>query len=209
MAKKQQPSAMTAFDARKIIENGELTSELEMERAVWVERSLQLLCKDQPELEPLRKEMFNLIVKYESIHWSDIDSITRTQLTESDRAEKQAEKEFKFFNKRKELILAKLKKYDLNQNDLAEILAHSKSYISELLNSVRSFSMNDLIIIHRLFDIELKDLIYTEISVETKKRINAALKKVASKTTKTKSQSQVSSPVNALCFKNTTKPSHL
>jgi len=184
MAKTEQTSSMTAFDARKMIEKGALTSELEMERAVWIERSLHLLTNDYPELESLRKEIFNLIVQYESIHWSNFDSIPKEQFKESNRAEKQVKREFAFFRKRKELILAKLKKYGLNQNDLAEILAHSKSYTSELLNSTRAFSMNDLIIIHRLFDIKLDDLICTEISPETKKRIDAALKKVASNPSK-------------------------
>jgi transcriptional regulator with XRE-family HTH domain len=96
------------------------------------------------------------------------------------------------------LIIAKLKKHDLNQNDLAEILAHSKSYTSELINSIRSFSMNDLIIIHRLFNIELEDLIFTDISAETKKRINATLEKVASNTAKTRSIEKVTALVGAL-----------
>jgi transcriptional regulator with XRE-family HTH domain len=198
MAKKQQSAVISAFDVREIIKKGELTSELDMERAVWAERSLRLLSKDQPSLELLRKQVREMIIRYESLHWSNFDSIPKDQFTESDRAEKQVKKEFKFFKRRKELIIAKLKKHDLNQNDLAEILAHSKSYTSELINSIRSFSMNDLIIIHRLFNIELEDLIFTDISAETKKRINATLEKVASNTAKTGSIEKVTALVGAL-----------
>ncbi|NIJ51713.1 helix-turn-helix transcriptional regulator [Dyadobacter arcticus] len=181
MAKKQRSAVMSAFDVREIIKKGELTSELEMERAVWAQRSLRLLGKDQPGLEPLRKQIRDLIIRYESLHWSDFDSIPKKQFTESDRAEKQAKKEFKFFKKRKELILKKLRQNGLNQNNLAAILAHSKSYTSELLSGTRSFSMNDLVIIHKLFEITLENLIYAEIPAEVEKKFSDAVEKAVTK----------------------------
>ncbi|MEO6282522.1 MAG: helix-turn-helix transcriptional regulator [Dyadobacter sp.] len=206
MANKQQPAVMTAYDVREIIRKGALKSELEMERAVWAERSLRLISKDQPELDSLRKEVRNLIIQYESVHWSDVELVTDQQVRESESAEKRVKKEFKFFQKRKELILKKLKKYKLNQNDLGEILAHGKSYISELLNGTRSFSMNDLVIIHRLFDISLEDLICIEISADVEKRIKATLEKAAANSSKSKNPSQVSSLVKALYSKNAFPP---
>ncbi|MCE7065526.1 transcriptional regulator [Dyadobacter sp. CY326] len=192
----QRSDEMISWDARDIIRKGKIDSELERERAVWVERSLNLLSREQPELEVLRKQIFDLILQYESRYWSDFDSIPKQQFKESDRAEKQAKKEFKFFKRRKELIVAKLKMYGLNQNDLAEILAHSKSYTSELLNTIRAFSIGDLIIIHRLFDIELDDLIHAEVPAETMARINQILQKVASDPAKTKKFGKA--PDNAL-----------
>lgn len=179
MDKKQQSDVMEGWDARNIIRKGELTSELEFERAVWTERSLRLLTKEQPQLEILRKELFNMIVRYESLHWSDFDLIPKSQFKESDKAEKRVKKELNFFRRRKELIIAKLKKHGLNQNDLAELLTHSKSYISELLSGTRSFSMNDLVIIHKLFDIKLEELINIEIPREVESRFNDVIKKAA------------------------------
>ncbi|MCF0053827.1 helix-turn-helix domain-containing protein [Dyadobacter sp. LJ53] len=198
MATKQQTDTLMEWDAREIARKGVLTSELELERAVWAERSLNLLSEEQPNLEVLRKEIFNMIVQYESLHWSDSDTITKNQIAESDRAERQVKKEFSFFRKRKESILSKLKKYGLNQNDLAVILAHRKSYVSELLNGIRAFSMNDIIIMHKLFDIQLEDLVFTEIPVETEKRIKEALEKTVSNSSKTKKPAQVTSLVKAL-----------
>ncbi|KAA0989699.1 helix-turn-helix domain-containing protein [Dyadobacter aurulentus] len=179
MAKKQQSAVTSAFDAREIVRRGELTSELDMQRAVWAERSLRLLSKEQPDLEPLRKQVRDLIISYESLHWSDFDSIPKSQFKESDKAERQVKKEFVFFKRRKELIIAKLKNYGLNQNDLAVLLAHSKSYISELLSGTRSFAMNDLIIIHKLFDIKLDELINIEIPAEVEIRFKDVIQKAA------------------------------
>ncbi|MCE6990782.1 helix-turn-helix transcriptional regulator [Dyadobacter sp. CY323] len=187
MAKKQA-FALTAYDAREIIKTGELTSELEMERAVRAKRLLRLMNNDQPGLEPLIMALSDLIVDYESKHWSNVNLITDDQMSESVLAEKQVDKEGSFFRKRKELITQKLKQHALNQNDLSAILSHSKSYTSELLNGVRTFSLSDLIIIHKLFDISLENLILTEIPVEIKKKFNEAKKESARRKTKNSSK---------------------
>lgn len=69
----------------------------------------------------------------------------------------QAENEF--YQQRKELIKSKLKEAGLNQNDLAKILGHRKGYMSELINGLRPFSKDDLIVINRLFKIKFENLI--------------------------------------------------
>ncbi|TLV00919.1 helix-turn-helix domain-containing protein [Dyadobacter luticola] len=188
MAKKQQTAVMSAFDVREMIKKGELTSEIDMERAVWAERSLRLLSKEQSDLEPLRKQVKDLIQRYESLHWSDFDSIPKKQFKESDKAEKQVKKELQFFKKRKELILSKLQENGLNQNDLAALLSHSKSYTSELLSGTRSFSLNDLVIIHRFFDITLENLICTALPEEIERKFNEAKKSVGINREKDSSQ---------------------
>ena len=57
---------------------------------------------------------------------------------------------------KKELIKEKLKSVGLNQNDLAKILGHKKGYMSELINGLRPFSKEDIIVINRLFKIKLE-----------------------------------------------------
>lgn len=170
---------MKELDIKSLIQKGELTSELDLERAVWAERSLRLLSEEQPELKPMRKELRALIIQYESAHWSDASLVTDAQVAESDTAEIQAMEEQKFFKRRKELILEKLKGLRLKQNDLGILLAHSKSYTSELMNGIRAFSSNDLLLIHKLLDIRIEDLFYTAISVATLNRIESSLQKMA------------------------------
>jgi len=185
-------------DIKSLIRKGEISSELELERASHAARFLRLQSETQPELALLEEQLSTLIRDYESKNWSDFNQVTEKQVAESDLAEKLAEKEFKFYKKRRELIMKTLKQNGLNQNDLAAILAHNKSYTSELLNGIRTFSMNDLIIIHRLFGIKLEDLVFTGIAVETEKRIKEAIEKTASNSSKTKKPAQVSSLVKAL-----------
>ena len=67
--------------------------------------------------------------------------------------------ENEFFQKRKESIKSKLKATGLNQNDLAKILGHRKGYMFELINGLRPFSKEDIVVINRLFKIKLEDLI--------------------------------------------------
>ena len=48
-----------------------------------------------------------------------------------------------------------LKELNLTQQDLGTILSHGKTYISELVNGISPFVMRDLIIIHKVLDINL------------------------------------------------------
>ncbi|MCF0061140.1 helix-turn-helix domain-containing protein [Dyadobacter chenwenxiniae] len=198
MAQIKRSHTLKETDIKSLIQKGEISSELELERASLAARFLRLQSENQPELALLEERLSTLIRDYELKHWSDFKQVTEKQVAESDLAEKRAEKEFKFYKKRRELISKTLKQNGLNQNDLAAILAHNKSYISELLNGIRTFSMNDLIIIHRLFGIKLEDLVFTEITVETEKRIKEALEKTVSNSSKTKKPAQVTSLVKAL-----------
>ncbi|WP_439558035.1 helix-turn-helix domain-containing protein [Dyadobacter sp.] len=189
---------MNEIDIKLLIRKGVISSELELERASLAARFLRLQSEDHPELASLEEQLSILIRDYESKYWSDFKQVTTKQVKESDLAEKLAAKEFKFYKKRRELIIKALKQNQLNQNALAAILAHSKSYTSELMNGVRSFSMNDLIIIHKLFGIKLESLVFTEIPVETERRIKTALEKTASNSSNTKKTAQVTSLAKAL-----------
>ena len=68
---------------------------------------------------------------------------------------------------------------DLNQQDFGLILGHrSKSYISELMNGINSFSLKDLIIINRLLKIDLTDLVPTFIPHTEQVKIRASIEKL-------------------------------
>jgi transcriptional regulator with XRE-family HTH domain len=73
------------------------------------------------------------------------------------------------------LIKTKLKVAGLTQNDLAKILGHRKGYMSELINGLRPFSKEDLVIINRLFKIKFEDLIPTFIQQERASHIKKTL----------------------------------
>jgi len=86
-----------------------------------------------------------------------------------------------FINRRKKIIKQKLKGYGLTQQDLGVILGHNnKSYISELMNGIIPFSMKDLINIHRILKIELKDLVPTFLSHDERVRIKNSIDKLSS-----------------------------
>ena len=97
----------------------------------------------------------------------------------------------KWLRNRKEIILERLRKLDLKQQDLGKLLDHNKSYTSELLNGVRAFSSGDLILIHRLLGIKLKDLFLTTVPLATQKRVKASVAKILSKKVKLKEKDLV------------------
>ena len=140
-----------------------LKSELELEKAMAVFLKLRVLVKKDASYAPIRKHLRDLIKKYEQENWGDENSITDDQIKESDVAETLVQSENEFYYKRKELIRAKLKSVGLNQNDLAKILGHRKGYLSELINGLRPFSKEDIVVINRLFKIKLEYLIPTNI----------------------------------------------
>ena len=77
-----------------------------------------------------------------------------------------------------------MKNAGLKQNDLALILGHRKSYMSELINGMRPFSKDDIIIINRLFKIKLEELMPTFLKTEKVTYINDALKALNKETLK-------------------------
>ena len=94
---------------------------------------------------------------------------------ESDAAEYLVQAENEFHYKRKELIKKKLKEAGLNQSDLAKILGHRKGYMSELINGLRPFSKDDLVVINRIFKINFDDLIPAFIDQKTVSHIQKTL----------------------------------
>ena len=152
-----------------------LSSELEYERATSIYLKLRLLTKEDKSYQPIREHLRGLITKYEQDNWVDENSITDKQIKESDLAESLVQAENEFYYKRKVLIKEKLKVYSINQNDLAKILGHQKGYMSELVNGLRPFSKEDIVIINRLLKIKLDNLIPPFIKQDKAKHIKHTL----------------------------------
>jgi len=168
----------TQFDIEKVLEAGKLQNELEYERALIADRKLRVLCKENFRLKPVRKHLRDLIEKHEDKNWRS-SAIDKKQIKESDIAELVAEKERQFAFRRKALIKGQLKKFTLNQQDLMTLLGHkSKTYMSELMNGIVPFTINDLIIINRLLKINLSDLIPTTISQKRKTQIRKSIQAI-------------------------------
>ena len=169
----------TQFDIEKVLNSGKIRNELEYERALIADRKLRILCNQNARLVPLRKNLRDLIERYEKQHWSSETAINESKIRESDLAELIAEKERQFVQKRKGLIKKRLKESGLNQQQLMLLLGHkSKTYMSELMNGISPFTLNDLIILNRLFKIDLADLIPTTISHNQRARIKKSIQKI-------------------------------
>ena len=170
------------FDIEEIVEIGYLRNELEYERALIADRKLRMLAKSNTRLKPIRERLRDIIEKYEKKNWSTKVEIDDDKLRESELAELIAEKERQFLQRRKELIKEKLKAIGLTQQQLGEILGHkSKTYMSELMNGIVPFGMNDLIIIHRLLKINMKYLMPTTLSQSQRTRIKKTLSALGNK----------------------------
>lgn len=154
-----------------ILRKGHISNELELERAFIIERKIRLLIEESPNYKENRRQLRNLITEYESKNWSNDSAITEKQIKENDDAKLIAEEERVFFRRRETIIKEKLKQLNLTQQDLSIILKYKKSSSSQLMNAIYSFAKSDLIIIHKLFDIKLEDLIYTKIPQKEVNRI--------------------------------------
>lgn len=165
-------------DLRNLLKQGTLASELDLERALILDKKLRLLIKKQPDLSEARAHLRAMIRAYEQLNWSNAATITAEQINESDTAEHLAEQERVFLKNRKEIILEALKKHQLAQQDLGKILGHGKSYMSELINGINPFSNKDLIILHRLFHIKLEKLIPTTIAQKDQAKLLHSLKEL-------------------------------
>jgi len=156
---------------KKILKKGILTSELELERASMLDRRLRLLIKEFPELAEDRKKLRDIIIAYEDLHRKG-QEVTAEKIRESDLAEQIAENERVFIHHRRNLIKSTLKEFGLTQKELGAILGHtSASYISELICGINPFTLNDLVVIHRVLNIELHDLIPTTLTNQVAIRI--------------------------------------
>ena len=150
---------MDRLEIDNILKIDELNSELEFEQATAIQGKLRWMVKEDSSLEPIRQHLLVLIEKYEEKHWKNESAITEKQINESDNAERIINAENVFIQKRKELIKSKLRENELSQKDLAKILGHRPNYMSELINGIRPFSRDDIVVIHRLFGIDFNDLI--------------------------------------------------
>ena len=169
----------THFDIDSIIKKGFIANELDYDRALIADRKLRLLAKESLHFKTLRSKLRSIIEKYESAEWNDVDKIDDKKLTESDKSEYIAEQERLFIEKRKQAIRQKIKEADLTQENLATILGHkSKTHMSELINGIKPFTLRDLIIINRLFSIDMDLLIPRFLSNKDQAAVKEALEKL-------------------------------
>ncbi len=181
MVEKKRPYSImkTHFDIEKLIEKGIITNELDYDRALIADRKLRLLAKDNLHFKNLRSKLRNLLERYESAEWIDLDKIDDAKLLESAKTEHIAELERQFLENRKLIIRKKLKELELTQENLATILGHkSKTHMSELVNGIKPFTLKDLIIIHRLLKINIDVLIPVFLSREDQVKVKEAVKKL-------------------------------
>jgi antitoxin component HigA of HigAB toxin-antitoxin module len=169
----------TQFDISELIESGKILNELDFERALIADRTLRILSKENPKFKSDRRKLRDLIEQYENENWNAESNLPDKKLRESDIVEQIAEKERLFIKRRKELIRKELKHLNLTQQDFGKILGHkSKSYISELINGIRPFSLKDLIVINRLLKINLTVLIPTFLPQADRMKIRSTIKKL-------------------------------
>ncbi len=169
----------TQFDVESFLEKGKIQNELDFERALIADRKLRVLAKQNPELKTTRKKLRDLMETYENKAWSSNSEISEDKLKESDWAERIAEKERVFIHNRKKLIKSKLKELGLSQQEFGVILGHdSKSYMSELMNGVRPFSLKDLVVISQLLKIDLTDLVPTFLPLKERIKIKSSIQKL-------------------------------
>jgi hypothetical protein len=87
----------THFDIEKIVQKGTITNELDYERALVADKKLRLLAKESHHFKTLRTQLRDLIEQYESVHWSDVNSIDIAKLTESEKQKRLAEQEIRVY----------------------------------------------------------------------------------------------------------------
>lgn len=161
----------------QILRDGEIKTELELERVSIAERKLRVLAKKNKSFQSKRKRLRDLIKEYEDKHWSKLSSISDSKIQESNAAQETATSEMKFFENRKKLIKSKLKRLGINQQEFGKILGHdSKSYMSELMNGISPFTLKDLIVISKLLRINLNKLIPTIIDEKEKQIIESKIR---------------------------------
>ena len=170
---------MKKFALDNVLKIVALDNELELMRANSLQLKLRVLAKENPELIQHRKHLRSLISDYEKRNWSeDVDEIDDKQVLLNDIAEEIVEKENAFIITRKNLIRIELKKRKLNQQNLALLLGHTKSYMSELINGVRPFSMPDIVAIHLLLGIKIDYLLPPFLNSDRRAILNKNVKKL-------------------------------
>jgi len=178
----------TQFDIEKALTEGKITNELDYERALIADRKLRVLSKENPKLKAVRSQLRDLLGQYEGSNWKN-SHVTEKKLRESDLAELIAEKERIFIQRRKRLIKSRLKKLSLTQQQLGSLLGHSsKTYMSELMNGVSPFTLNDLVVMNRILKIKLTDLVPTTLSQPQRTRIKSSIRKIGNDKVKLSSE---------------------
>ena len=175
---------MDRLEIDNILKINNLNDELEFERATSIYGKLRWMVKNDSSLKPVRIHLKTLIKQYEKDNWESDANISDRQIEESDIAEKIVKNENEFIQRRKKLIKNKLNELGLLQQDLATILGHRPNYMSELINGIRPFSRDDIVVIHRLFEIEFNDLIPKYLKTEVTNHIRLTLGKLKNKNTK-------------------------
>ncbi|SHM00030.1 hypothetical protein SAMN05444266_10626 [Chitinophaga jiangningensis] len=166
----------THFDIEKFIAAGSINNELDYERAMIADRKLRLLAKENSHFKDLRNKLRDLIEEYENRVWKDAKAISWAQMQESEKAEKIAESERVFIQKRKNIIQRKLKEFSLTQAEFGLLLGHkSKTHMSELINGIKPFTLQDLIVISILFDIDVNLLVPRFLSDEKRTKIKTTI----------------------------------
>jgi hypothetical protein len=167
------------FDIEKVIAQGSIDNDLELERAMVAERKLRLLAKENNYFKELRKKLRKIIEEYESMAWVDRNTITEEIIAISDHYEMIADQERLFLKNRKHIIRAKLKIFDLTQENLGQILGHkSKTHVSELMNGMKPFTLRDLMVINWIFGIDFKDLIPNFLPEDERTKVKSAIIKL-------------------------------
>lgn len=174
---------------KKILKKGILSDELDFQRASMRDRKLRLLIKEFPDLAEDRKQLRALLKSYEDKHWND-KKVTDEKVQESEQAGQIAESERVFIENRKNIIKLKLQEAGLKQKDLGTILGHSSAtYMSELINGINPFTLNDLVVIHSLLNIELENLVPTILPKQIQVRISNTISKMENPKLKSKAES--------------------
>ena len=166
---------MDKFDIDSVLQIVELSNELEFEKASALQLKLRWMQKEDESLSPIREHLRLLVRDYENKHWSNIDSITKEQIYSNAKAEQLVSAENKFISERRAILKSKLKAYGLSQSDLAKILGHRDNYMSELINGVRPFSKDDIVVIHRLLKIKLDSLISPFVKEDVARHVRTTL----------------------------------
>ncbi|MCC5944001.1 MAG: transcriptional regulator [Bernardetiaceae bacterium] len=139
-----------------------LENEYELKKASLWEHKLRVLSTKNPYFVPLRKKIRGLIrTTYEDKYWSDFEQISEARIIALEKAETLVEAEQQFVQQRKTHILTKLKGFDMTKQNSATLLGYAETYTLELLHGLSSFAIENLIVLHNIFDIDLAHLIPT------------------------------------------------
>jgi transcriptional regulator with XRE-family HTH domain len=168
-----------AFNIDQVLKSGRLNNEFQYQQAVMAHRSMRNMSQADETMKAKRQQLRDLILEYEQRVWDKGASHEPQKIEQSDLAEEYAEKEADFIQNRKHLIREKLEKLNLTQQQFGSLLGHdSKTYMSELMNGVRPFTISDLILIHHLLKIPLEDLIPPFVSPQQMAKVQEALSRL-------------------------------